>query len=138
MSPRHERMAERMAGDLDRQRARTTHAVERQAVHCRISSAITCAIKSEPQHLWPVAAVAAAETVRAIYAGAVDEAGACALYGKLAHSPIADLHKAVARAAAEKAFADHDGPQHIRGPLADGLRTIGLGSIADEVENSKC
>lgn len=125
---RRDQSEDRIIGSMDRARSKAGNAVERQALHCRVASAVTLAVKSEPEHLRAEAAKAAAETSRTLYAEADSEANAISLFGRLAHTPVVNLHKAVATANAEKLFAAN-GPQPIGIALAAGLR-----SLADELD----
>lgn len=127
------RAEERMANNLDRSRGRDARSAERLAIRSRIATAVSLAVNDEPAELRDEAAKVAAETARTLYAANAGEVEACALYGRLAHSPIGDLHRAVARSRADQVFAA-EGLKPIRTPLASGLRAAGLGVIADELD----
>lgn len=100
-------------------------------MQARISSAVSYAVKSEPPHLQIEAAKAVAWNARGLISTMTDEAGACAHFGKLAHSKVVDLGKAVARARADQVFAANDGMQHVSVPLANVIN-----DIAKKVEGS--
>lgn len=128
---RHQRAADRMADHLDTDRARQIRDAERRAMQDRISSAISFAVKSEPDHLQLEAAKAVAWNARGLISTMTDEAGACAHFGKLAHTPVEDLGRAIARARAEQVFVSEGGLQHVSIPLANVIN-----EIAEKVEGS--
>lgn len=124
------RAEERMASNLDRSRGRDARSAERSAIRSRIATAVSLAVNDEPAELRDEAAKVAAETARTLYAANAGEVEACALYGRLAHSPIGDLHRAVARSRADQVFAT-EGMRHVSAPLANVIN-----QIAAKVEGS--
>lgn len=128
---RHQRAADRMAEHLDHDGARRVREAERRAMQARISSAVSYAVKNEPNHLQLEAAKALVWNGRGQIASLTDEAGACAFMGSLAHTPVNDLGKAVAVARAEQLFTRAEGLQHVSIPLANVIN-----EIADKVRGS--
>ena len=126
----------RMANNVDWSHGKEAKTAAHRSLTMRIASAVTEVVNREPVELRPEAARIVACTSRDLYAAHALPEKVCALYGSLAHAPMTSLTKARDLARAEQVFASK-GMHHVSKPLAAGLRTIGLSTIADEVDGDQ-